>query len=318
MTESIDILLATYQGATYLPEQLDSLFSQTCQDWRILARDDGSTDGTPEILARAAAAHPRRLAIAAADGQRRGAAGSFACLLAQSEARYVMFCDQDDVWLPDKVAMTLAAMQELEREHGAQAPLLVNTDLRVVDERLAVRDESFWRFQRIHPERLRRLSRVLVQNFVTGCTTMINRPLATLAAPVPPEAVMHDWWLALVATAFGRTASIRQATALYRQHGRNDTGAVRWSVLAGLESFLFYRSRRRAARARQEEMFARRERQAAAFAARYREKLPAAELAMLEAFCSFSRRGFLGRRHLMLKHGFLCSDRWESLMALLR
>ncbi|MBN2576669.1 MAG: glycosyltransferase family 2 protein [Deltaproteobacteria bacterium] len=318
MKPSIDILLSTYNGAAYLPEQLDSLFAQTCQDWRLVVRDDGSSDGTPDILARYGALHPERVAVLARDGKNLGASGSFGVLLARSEAPYVMFCDQDDVWLPDKVEDTLASLRGLERRHGEQTPLLVSTDLKVVDERLAVLDESFWRFQRIHPQRLTKLGRVLMQNFATGCTVMLNRPLAGLALPIPSEAMMHDWWLALVATAFGRVGRLSRPTVLYRQHGRNDVGVSRWSFLAGIENLLLHRDRRRAAVARQEEVYLALERQAEAFAARFGERLPPAERAMLRAFCTMHARGFCGRRRLMLKHGFLHSDRWENLMMLLR
>jgi glycosyltransferase involved in cell wall biosynthesis len=318
MKHSIDILLATYDGAAYLPEQLDSLFAQTYQNWRIVARDDGSTDGTREILARYSAAHPGRMVIVAQDGRRLGASGSFAALLGLSEAPYVMFCDQDDVWLPDKVALTLAAMRDLERARGELTPLLVNTDLKVVDQRLAVLDESFWRFQRIHPQRLTRLSRVLMQNFATGCTVMINRPLMTLAGPVPAEAIMHDWWLALVATAFGKASPIRRATVLYRQHERNDIGASRWHFFTGVKNFFLYRDRRRAAIAHHGDIYLAQERQAAAFAARYDERIAPAERAMLRAFCTLHAKGFFGRRRLMLKYNFLLSDRWQNFMMLLR
>jgi glycosyltransferase involved in cell wall biosynthesis len=318
MTDSIDILLATYQGSAYLPEQLDSLFAQTCQDWRLVARDDGSTDATRDILERASAMHPGRVVVLPADGRRLGASASFSFLLERSEARYVMFCDQDDVWLPDKVATTLAAIRDLERTHGAETPLLVNTDLKVVDHELSVLDDSFWHFQRIHPERLHRLSRVLVQNFATGCTTMVNRPLVALALPVPAEAMMHDWWLALVATRFGKASPLPRATVLYRQHGRNDIGASRWSFLAGVEGFFLYRERRRAAIAEQDRVYGALGRQALAFAKRYGDRLSAAERAMIAALGTLRDRGFFGRRYLMLRYALLQSDRWQAFMGLLR
>jgi glycosyltransferase involved in cell wall biosynthesis len=318
MNHSIDILLSTYNGAAFLPEQLDSLRAQSCQDFRILARDDGSQDGTRDILVRYAAEHAGRLELRPDDGRRLGAAASFAGLLDRSTAPYTMFCDQDDVWLPDKVGSTLGAMRELERAHGATTPLLVCTDLRVVDAGLGVIDESFWHFQRIHPERLTRLSRVLMQNFATGCTVMINRPLAELAAPVPAEAIMHDWWLALVTTVFGRAAHLRQPTVLYRQHGKNDIGATRWRFLDGVKNFFFDRQRRRAGIARQREIDQLLTRQAAAFAARFATRLSLADQARLRAFRRLPDLGFFRRRALLLRHGFLISDRWQTFMMMIR
>lgn len=318
MQRLIDILLPTYNGAAYLPEQLDSLFAQTCQEFRLLVRDDGSTDGSVEILASYAAQHVERMVIVPHDGRRLGASGNFGALLEHIEARYVMFCDQDDVWLSDKVALTLAAMRDLEQRHGEHLPLMVHTDLKVADERLALRAESFWRFSRIHPERLDRLPRVLMQNFATGCTVMVNQPLVTLARPLPTEAMMHDWWLALVATRFGRARPLPKSTVLYRQHARNDTGAARWSFWAGVGNLLFHRDRRRAAVAQQGAVTTSSAGQAAAFAARFAERLTPGEHRMLAAFASLGSRGFLARRWLMLKHGFLPSDRWQSFMMLLR
>ena len=318
MTNAIDILLSTYNGAAYLAEQLDSLFAQTCPDWRLVVRDDGSTDTTQKILGRYLALHPGRIVILPQDGNRLGASASFAILLEHSESPYTMFCDQDDVWLPDKVEITFAAMRDLERAHGGQTPLLVDTDLKVVDERLSVLEESFWHFERIHPQRLTKLSRVLMQNFVTGCTAMINRPLAGLAQPVPAEALMYDGWLALVATAFGKIAALPTPTVLYRQHGGNVTGASRWSFLTGVKNYFLYREGRRVALARREAAWAALRGQAEAFAARYGERMTPAQHAMVRAFCLLPARGFWGRRRLMLKHNFLVSDRWQSFMMLLR
>jgi glycosyltransferase involved in cell wall biosynthesis len=318
MPSLIDIVLATYNGAAYLPAQLDSLFAQTCQDFRLLVRDDGSSDGTPGVLADYATRYPGRMVMVPNDGGRLKAAGSFATLLERAEAPYVMCCDQDDVWVPDKVALTLAAMHDLEQRHGTAAPLLVDTDLMVVDERLAVLAESFWRFSRIHPERITRLSRLLMQNFVTGCTMMVNRPLLALALPIPAGAMMHDWWLALVAIRFGHARPIAKATVLYRQHGRNEVGADRWSFWEGIRNLLLHRDRRRKAIADQAKLFALVAAQATAFVARFGQRLTPAEHEMIRGFCALGGQGFFGRRHLMLKHDFLLSDRWQTFMMLVR
>lgn len=318
MATAIDVLLATYQGATFLRQQLDSLFAQSCQQFRVLARDDGSTDGTRAILESYAASYPGRLSLLPSDGRRLGASGSFARLLEESRAPYVMFCDQDDSWLPNKVASTLAAMREQERIHGELTPALVCTDLRVVDERLGLIDESFWHFQRIHPRRLGRLSRVLIQNFAAGCTVMINRALADLSLPIPERAVMHDWWLAVVATRFGRVVFLPEATVLYRQHGRNDVGARRWRFMTGIENFFLHRERRRSLMAEHEDTYDRVARQAAAFGDYFGGQLLSSERAAIAALVSFSDRGFWGRRYLMLRHSLLPSDRWQAFVGLLR
>jgi glycosyltransferase involved in cell wall biosynthesis len=318
MNETIDILLATCNGEPFLEEQLDSLLAQTCRGWRLLVRDDGSSDGTREILENYRSRYPDLIMIIPSEGQNLGACGNFSCLLGQADAPYVMFCDQDDVWLPEKIETTLAAMQELERQHGVASPLLIHTDLKVVDEQLTVIGESLWRFQGAKPQRLTKLNRVLMQNFATGCTVMINRALRDLTVPVPKGARIHDWWLALVATAFGRVAAVASPTVLYRQHGRNDSGAVRWDFIAEVQVF-FLRERRQAAIARRDSVLASLEGQATAFADRYEERLSPAERRMLHSFCSLRSRNFIMRRYLMLRYGFFYSNAlWNLGMLLLR
>ena len=177
----------------------------------------------------------------------------------------------------------------------------------VVDKDLNRLGDSLWLFQGTGPQRLTKLNRVLMQNFATGCTVMINRALRDLAMPVPAEALMYDWWLALVATAFGRVAAVEDPTVLYRQHGRNDTGAARWSLLASAGVF-FVRERRQAAIALLDAALASQEGQATAFVDRYEERLPPAEREMLRAFCSLRRRNFIMRRYLTLRYGFFYSN----------
>jgi glycosyltransferase involved in cell wall biosynthesis len=305
--EPVEVLLATYQGARFLEQQLESLLAQTHANWSAIARDDGSTDATPEILARYAARHPQRFRILPGNGQRLGAAQNFATLIVASRAPRVMFCDQDDVWLPEKIEVTLAAMADLEGRRGASCPALVFTDLRVVDEGLAPLGDSLWRYQGTDPERLSRLPRALLQNCVTGSTAMVNRPLIELSVPIPVQARMHDWWLALVAISFGAIAPVRRPTVLYRQHGRNDRGAARFSFLREAARALDRESWRRTSETRAAEI-RRQEDQAATFLARYRDRLSERDRATVAAFATLSRQGYLTRRARMLRHGFFYSN----------
>jgi glycosyltransferase involved in cell wall biosynthesis len=224
---TIDVLLTVYNGMPFIADQLRSLQAQTHEDWRLWVRDDGSSDGTWDAVRAAARLDARIRPVERGGARHVGARDGFAWLLEHADdgrSGYVMFCDQDDVWLPGKIEVTLAAMRRAEAEEGPSRPVLVHTDLTVVDAGLRVIDPSFWYYQGIRPE-LNRLNRLLYQNTVTGCTAMINRPLRRLALPIPEQAVMHDWWLALVASGLGRVVPLREPTILYRQHGRNDTGA---------------------------------------------------------------------------------------------
>lgn len=216
----IAILLSTYNGDTYLNEQLDSLLSQTYKNFEILARDDGSSDNTLEIL--------NSYNIRIIDSKKNlGVKSSFALLLKyaveNSDADYFMFCDQDDVWKSDKIEKTLLKMQEIEQEFGI-IPLLVHTDLKVVDERLEFISDSFISYQNLNAQ-ISNFSRLLMQNNITGCTMMLNKELAKICLPIPVECMMHDWWIGLVASKFGKIGYIDEATIKYRQHETNTIGA---------------------------------------------------------------------------------------------
>jgi glycosyltransferase involved in cell wall biosynthesis len=222
----IEILLAACNGADHLEAQLQSLLAQSHTDWIVTASDDGSTDLTPAILQRYAAEDPGRFRIVSAGGG-LGALRHFSALFHGASERYIMFCDQDDVWLPRKIEAAAAAMADLEGRFGRDVPALVHSDLRVVGPALEARAGSFWRRRGFEPELMQTLERLLVRNVVTGSTVLVNEPLRRLASPIPESAFMHDWWLALVAAALGRIQAVPEPTVLYRQHGRNVVGARR-------------------------------------------------------------------------------------------
>lgn len=221
----IEVLLATYNGAKFLRQQIESLLGQDYGNLTILARDDGSTDPTPEILETFAARFPDRVKLVEVTSTNSGILSNFLSLMRASTADYVCFCDQDDVWLPDKVRKSKAVMDELELKWGAKTPLLVFTDLCVVDEQLNTLYPSFWKHMNIDPEWANDLSRLLINPAVTGCTVLANRPLVELALATPKEIPLHDLWLGLLASAMGKAGYLREPTVLYRQHGGNAIGA---------------------------------------------------------------------------------------------
>lgn len=230
MKTSIDILMATCNGGNYLSFQVDSILRQTNDAWTLLIRDDGSVDGTLEKVHEYSLQGRDKIKIIESGSGKLGASQNFGRLLELSSARYVMFCDQDDVWLPEKIEVTLREMQRLEKVYGERTPILVHTDLKVVDEGLKLVSESFWNHQNIHPKGREKINYLLTQNCISGCTMMINASLRELASPIPEEAIMHDWWLALVASAFGKISHIDKPTMLYRQHQKNDIGANKWGM----------------------------------------------------------------------------------------
>ncbi len=293
----VAILLSTYNGEKYLKHQLDSLYNQTYRNFTILARDDGSIDNSLDILkAYAIEVIPQ--------GKNLGPLGSFSALLEyainkNTDSQYFMFCDQDDVWKEEKIEKTLIKMRELESKFG-DIPLLVHTDLEVVDEDLETLDKSFWHFEQINPG-MNGFNRLLMQNTITGCTVMINRKLVELAMPIPDGAIMHDWWLGLVASQFGKIGFVDEPLIKYRQHSANSIGAKGFNYLSVLVRFykIFYKN----------ELYLKHVminiEQAKAFLEIYRKNLDDDTIKMLEDFSNLKSKSFWQKRKILLKHKLL-------------
>ncbi len=228
MSEKVDVLLATYQGANYLEEQLESILTQTHPHIHLWIRDDGSSDQTLSILQKWTNTYSQKITLLSSQDH-LGVIGNFSELMKQSHSPYLMFADQDDKWFANKVEISLEQIKTLERQYGSHLPLLVHTDLKVVDQNLKEIAPSFWNFAGLKPHTVS-LNRLLSQNTLTGCTMLFNRALANLACPIPSEAIMHDWWIALIAVCLGHIQCIGQPTLLYRQHSSNDTGAKSYSL----------------------------------------------------------------------------------------
>lgn len=222
----ITILLAAYNGEFYLADQIDSILAQTVDEWKLIIRDDGSTDRTVEIAEQYANQYPDKIFFYLCDTPSGSAQNNFFRLLSMVDTEYCMTCDQDDIWLPGKIEKTLKKMQALEIQYGIEVPLLVHTNVKVVDAQLHQINASFIDMLNLDPSRSK-INQILTQNIVTGCTLMINRALLKQMQlqPYPEYTLMHDWWLALIAAAFGRIGWIAEPTVLYRQHNANQVGA---------------------------------------------------------------------------------------------
>ncbi len=230
MSHNIAILLSTYNGEKYLVELLDSLFVQTFVDWHLYVRDDSSTDGTLEIVRTYIGLHPSKITLIEDALGNIGPAKSFSFLMQDTTAPYLAFCDQDDVWLPNKLSLQFTQMREAEEKYTPACPLLVHTDLIVADKFLNQVAASLWKHQKMSPNKMCSINQLLIQNFVTGCACLINRKLVTLAEPIPDEVIMHDWWIALIAQLKGKIINVSETTVVYRQHGMNDTGVKKWGI----------------------------------------------------------------------------------------
>ncbi|WP_158600291.1 glycosyltransferase family 2 protein [Fibrisoma montanum] len=212
---TVSIALATYNGSAFLPELLDSLERQTVRPDEVVIHDDGSQDQTVSILHQYQ--HNLPLTIHVND-QSVGVVANFKRAVAGCKGDYVAFCDQDDVWLPDKIARSIEKLREID----GPWPAMVFTDLVVVDQHLNRIADSYWQHRKLMPQK-ETFASLLYGNFVTGCTMVINRPMAEEVARMPDDVLMHDFWITCVAYGVGRCTYVETPTILYRQHTTNVT-----------------------------------------------------------------------------------------------
>ena len=343
----VTVLLCAYNGEAYIEAQLQSILAQTIRV-EIVVSDDGSTDGTRAVVERLAAAHPGRITLLQQNPPTGSAARHFLKLIAEKaydvescdasargtrvgiesgeiagdgkavteaahsqQADYIMLSDQDDVWLPEKAEKTLQRMQELEAKYRtkgeANAAILVHCDSSIVDQQLREIAPSFVQYQKMTPSRCH-LNQLLVQNNVVGGALMMNRALAKRITSIPAHCVMHDQWIALIASAFGHIDFLPEALYLYRQHGDNVLGAAKGSRL--MEILGRFGIGRTDGKTKAEmdahsqsvyhEMFL----QAACFRESFDAELTEEQKRLLSQFLSISKKNRLGKIVTILRYGF--------------
>lgn len=233
----VEILMATYNGEEYIEEQIRSIQAQTYRNWRLLVSDDSSTDKTIEILEHLRE-NDSRISILPTLKKYGGAKENFFHLIHESTGKYVMFADQDDYWLPSKVAATMDRLQTIEQRESREVPILVFSDSLIANQELKTINNSFFDNEGF-PHDAGSLAHVLVENNVQGCTSAANRALINLAKSTvePSDIIMHDWWLNLIAHSCGRTSLLDSPTMKYRQHDNNVAGAHAFSVFELIKSF---------------------------------------------------------------------------------
>lgn len=214
----VNIVLSTYNGEKFLSEQIESIQAQTFTDWQLLIRDDGSTDKTLDIITAYTLKDERIHWIDEDERKNLGVINSFYKLIKQDLADYYFFCDQDDVWLPEKMAIML----DEATKYDADKALMVYMDLSVVDKNLKVINLSMINSQSHHANTS--LLAELTENTVTGGVAMVNHALVKRWSS-SDNMIMHDWYLALLATATGKLVYIDKLGELYRQHDHNVLGA---------------------------------------------------------------------------------------------
>lgn len=209
----ISVCVATYNGARHVLVQLQSILPQLSGDDELIVSDDGSTDATREVVRGIGDAR-----IVQTEGPRAGVVRNFEHALRQARGDVIFLCDQDDIWLPQKVERVMQALDEAD---------LVVTDCRVVDDALNELHPSFFRLNGSRPGLLRNLAK----NGYLGCCMAMRRTVLEAALPFPEGIAMHDWWIGLVAERTGRVRFLDEPLSLYRRHGNNVSPAATRSAV---------------------------------------------------------------------------------------
>ncbi len=303
--EHLFIIMAVYNGETYLSEQLSSIFENSYQDFFLHIYDDGSTDGTTTIIKKWQEKHPERI-IYHKNRKNKGVIQNFLQAAEELDADYYMFCDQDDFWLKHKIKDTLDYMQGLE-DRAKKLPVAVFGDARVTDAKLTIVSDSFQKQSRFHSEKTD-LAHLLMENKLLGCTVMFNHALKERLGSFPPQIRMHDWWIGLVASAFGTIGYLDEPLLLYRQHEKN---------IIGNTSHKSYVKNRLEHLGSQREVLYQTCAQAEAFLEAYHDSLNKEQRMLIHAFAALPETNWFLRRYYIIKYGFFKSGLIRNLGVLL-
>lgn len=222
--DKIDILLATYNGEKYLREQLDSILNQTYSNFRLIISDDCSNDNTKRILEEYKQKDDRIEVYY--QNENIGYVKNFEFLLGKVQNKIYALSDQDDIWLPEKLEKYVEKMKEEKSD-------LVFGDLEVVDEKLNTVNKSFNDYMQLTRKikRCNDYSKLYLYNCVTGCTILAKKKLLNKILPIPKDTkhVLHDYWIALITSIYGKISYVEETYIKYRQHGNNQVGIEKTS-----------------------------------------------------------------------------------------
>lgn len=228
----VDILLPAYNGEKYIESQISSLLNQTYSNINIYIRDDISTDRTSEII-QSLGIKDSRIVIIENANINLGLVGNLNLLLGISQEDYIMYCDQDDVWLENKVEVLMNEMLQREDEYSEETPLLIHSDCFVTDEHLNIKGI----FKGSKPLKYG-LNNSLFKYYVQGASTLFNKALKKQIYPFLDEVYLHDRFTHLVAEITGKRFYVNIPLMLYRQHNSNLVGSS--SFLQKIKNNLSY------------------------------------------------------------------------------
>jgi glycosyltransferase involved in cell wall biosynthesis len=295
---TVSIVMATYNGERYAGEQIESILSSSYQDTELFIYDDGSKDNSMSVLKKYEHLYPDKIHVFQ-NKINLGVTINFLQSSCQTITDYVMFCDQDDVWKPGKIEATLKRMKSMEAQFGNNIPIAVFTDAEIVDSHLRLLNSSFFKSGHLNMKKTD-LAHLLMENKLIGCTVMFNAALRKVLKEhsMPVNARFHDWWIALIAASFGKISYLNQRTLLYRQHEEN---------VVGNTTFLSYIKNRVSSLGKQRAAIRLSQKQAEEFNSIYENELTQENKAIIERFANLSNAGYIMRRVLILRYGYMKS-----------
>ncbi|WP_158121224.1 glycosyltransferase family 2 protein [Escherichia coli] len=241
--KQIDIIIATCNGEKFIKEQILSLLRMEHFEKyvrKVIVCDDKSEDETISIITSLLEKDKLEI-ILNSENKRLGPVKNFARGIEISAAEFVMLCDQDDIWDKDKLKIYVDSANEFNRDE----PILIFSDLTIVDSNLNTIAESFYKYQNLNPDKANDIRTLLLENIVPGCTMMFNRKLIEIALPLPDSCRMHDWWLLLCCCVHGKVIPINKQLSKYRQHGNNQVGAQKLKLSKEIQQvFKIFRTSR--------------------------------------------------------------------------
>jgi glycosyltransferase involved in cell wall biosynthesis len=225
----VSVVMAVYNGESFLRQQIESILNQDYSNLEIIVVDDNSTDNSPGIICEYQKVDSRiRIHKTPVN---KGAIATFEYGLLLARGEYVVLSDQDDIFDKDKISTLLDAFEEHPDAD------LVHSDLRLIDENNKIITYSMWKYQNITTKNGKPFRQLLYVNFVTGCSCMIRKRLLISALPFPSNCIVHDWWLAVIASSErnGGIFRINKPLVSYRQHTANVIGSHSGSVIAAIQ-----------------------------------------------------------------------------------
>ena len=310
----ICVLMATFNGASHLREQMDSILNQEGPEFSIYVSDDGSTDSTLQILQEFANKFPSKIHLFVSQSKARGACANFLSLLQKVDSDLYLFADQDDIWSLDHVQSLYDRYLRLNESEKAM-PALIFSDMKIVQADGSPFADSFLKAEKL-PNGVEHPHFYFVQNNISGCVTLFNQALKNLVLKNSDflkrnleKIPMHDFFLATTAATFGKIYFVNKTLSAYRMHERNTLGVQNITSLKHVLDRLNRQS------ADMERIL----RYAEFFVEYFQKDLEAGELSVLQDFANIQSRSKLSRIGFMLRHGFVkygifrkCVQLWNA------